>query len=131
MLGELLTKNGIDSFSIDAGGDILLRNFPSTIGLENPNNPHEVIGSVEIQNGSLAGSSGNRRKWGSFHHLINPKTLTPANDILATWTLADSTLIADAVSTCLFFVQPEKISEKFEYVIVRSDLKVRSSHGIC
>lgn len=132
LIGELLRSEGVDSFSIDAGGDILYRTLnsqPMTIGLEHPQNTSQVIGTVSILNQSICGSAGNRRKWGDFHHIMNPKTLKPVDKIAAVWVMAESGLVADALSTCLFFVEPEIIEKEFsfEYVIVDKDFRVRIS----
>lgn len=124
IVGKILEDNDIKAFCIDAGGDILHRGSESIrIGLENSTNSDEVIGIVNIKNQSICGSSGNRRVWGDFNHIINPKTLSSPKDILAVWTISETTLIADAMSTCLFFVKPEIMEEKynFDYLIVYSD----------
>lgn len=132
LVGELLQSENINSFCIDAGGDILYRTSgdkPIQIGLENPINTNQVIGSVNLLNQSICGSAGNRRKWGEFHHIMNPKTLKPVDEIAAVWVIAESGLIADALSTCLFFVKPEDLEQEFhfEYVIVDKDFRVRVS----
>lgn len=130
IVGKILEENNIKSYCIDAGGDILHRGNESIrIGLENSTNLDEVIGIVNIKNKSICGSSGNRRVWQNFNHIINPKTLSSPKDILAVWTTSDTTLIADAMSTCLFFVKPEIIRDyyNFEYLIVYSDKTYKKS----
>lgn len=129
IVGELLTENRIKNFCIDAGGDI--KNFGELrrVGLENPDNDTEAIGVLEIGNQSICGSAGNRRKWQNFHHIINPKTLKPIKKILSVWVVADSTLVADAISTALFFVDGEVLMEQFnfEYLTVREDYSYQKS----
>lgn len=127
LVAGVLRNKGIDSFSIDAGGDILLANVPTRIGLENPNNVEQVIGTVEITNGSICGSSGNRRNWGKFHHIINPHILEPVTSVLATWVVAKSAMLADALATCLFFVDPENLHEDFDYLILYPDFSISKS----
>jgi len=130
LIGKLLEENHILSYCVDAGGDILFRSSPESgpqeplrVGLENPENTNQVIGVATIKNQSICGSSGNRRKWGKFHHLINPHSLTSPHHILATWVIADQTILADALATCLFFVDPKKLTSQynFEYVILNQD----------
>jgi len=133
-IGKYLKKENIDNFCIDAGGDILYSHkskLPLLIGLENPHNTKQVIGEVRIVNQSICASAGNRRKWGKFHHIIDPHTLKSPETVIATWVIADTAVIADAIATCLFLVPPEKLTTdfEFEYCIISSDNTVaRSSH---
>jgi FAD:protein FMN transferase len=122
LIAELLITENIYSFCINAGGDIMSLNSKEIVGLEHPRNPNQVIGTVALNNKSICGSSGNRRKWGDFHHIISPKTLKPVNEIIAVWVIADTTILADIISTALFFVKPETLNEfAYEYLIVNSD----------
>ncbi len=134
LIGELLIKNSVTTFYIDAGGDILHRDSGSAaleIGLENPKNFDEVIGIIKLKNKSLCGSAGNRRKWGNFHHIMNPYTLSSPREIIATWVVADSTLLADGLASCLFFVAPGTLTSSyaFEYLVVYSDMSIEKSGG--
>ncbi len=86
-----------------------------SIGLEHPGNFEQVIGIAKIQNESIAASSGNRRAWDKFHHIINPKTLESPKNILATWVVAKKAIIADGLATCLFFVPKEKLEKYFDF----------------
>jgi thiamine biosynthesis lipoprotein len=102
---------------------------PLRVGLENPNNFKEVIGVVEIVNQSIAASSGSRRRWANFHHIINPHTLNSPSDILSTWVIARDGLIADAIATCLFLVSREKLEKYFEFesLVLYSDYSISKS----
>ena len=102
---------------------------PLRIGLEAPDDADKAIGVATIKNQSICGSAGNRRVWEQYHHILNPHTLTSPTHIKAVWTVADSALIADAMSTCLFFVDPEKLTPSFafDYVILYEDNTVRAS----
>lgn len=127
-------EKGIKRFTVDAGGDIYYRNTgdePLSIGLENPQNKEEAIGIVKIRNESICGSSGSRRKWGNFHHVIDPHTLKSPTNVLATWVIAKESLLADCLATCLFLV-PEKILRDefdFEYLILNDDFSIKKSKG--
>ena len=133
-VGQVLETAGVTEYCIDAGGDILHKNIvpnsaPVRVGLENPDNISQVIGVYTLGNGSICGSAGNRRAWGDFTHIINPKTLVSPRDILATWVIADTALLADALATCLFFVSTDALAGTydFEYVLVRSDHSIEKS----
>jgi thiamine biosynthesis lipoprotein len=132
LVSEVIELYNIVKYCIDAGGDILYKNTtPIRIGLENPENTEQVIGVCTIEKGSICGSAGNRRAWGTFTHIINPKTLTSPVDVSAVWVTAETAFIADALATCLFFVEPETLADvyTFEYVRVRSDNRVERSAG--
>ena len=132
LVGNLLKDRGIQKFSIDAGGDILHAD-PSEklfrVGLEDPEDATHIVGIAQIENESICGSSGNRRQWGRFHHLIDPHKLESPTRVKASWVIANSATIADALATCLFFVEPEKLLTEFhfEYVVMHTDRSARIS----
>ncbi len=132
LVGKLLEENNIFEYCIDAGGDILHKNKTSIkVGLENPDNTQQVIGIYELQNASICGSAGNRRAWGKFTHIMNPKTLISQKDIIAVWVAADTALLADALATCLSFVPAQTLGDKykFEYLLIKSDHTFEKSDG--
>lgn len=133
IISNLLIENGINSFSIDAGGDIYCQGMekPLRVGLENPKDEKQVIGVVEIMDKSICASSGNRRKWKEFHHIFDAKTLKPSNKIIGSWVIAENALIADAIATCLFLIPAEKLLKyfNFEYLILNPDFTVQKSNG--
>ena len=133
-IGYLLKQKGYSSYCIDGGGDILYHTQSSDVlkvGLEHPNNLQQVIGVAEIKNKSICASSGNRRKWGDFHHIINPHTLKPITSLLSTWVVAETAILADALATCLFFVPPGKLVEHFdfEYLVLFPDYTINKSNA--
>ncbi len=134
IIAAILHADGIPAFCIDAGGDILYHgdgDTPLRVGLEDPNNERRVIGVAEIRNQSLCGSAGNRRAWDDFHHIIDPKTKASPRHLLATWAVADSAILADALATALFLVDSERLSAawSFEYLLLYPDYSVaRSDH---
>lgn len=129
LIGALISHKAPNAtWLINAGGDILQRTAvaaslavkPVTIGLEHPLDTTKIIGIAHIQNKSICGSAGNRRKWSTYHHILNPQTKTSPDHILATWVIAQSGLLADGLATALYFVSPEILQTKFdfEYVIL-------------
>jgi thiamine biosynthesis lipoprotein len=125
IIAELLQAHGVTLFCVDAGGDMLCRGLgePLQIGLENPVNSDELLGTVALQEGAICGSASNRRKWSGYHHIMNPQSLRPVDDIRAAWVTAPTALVADGLATALFFVPPEKLTNDFtySYCIVRAD----------
>jgi thiamine biosynthesis lipoprotein len=133
LIAELFNSYGISNYLIDAGGDIY--HFPASpslltpVGLENPDNPMQAIGIVNLAKQAICGSSGNRRKWANFHHIIDPISLKSVDQIKATWAIADNCMLADGMATCLFFTEPEILQKKydFEYLIIKWDNSIRVS----
>lgn len=134
LVSKILEESGVKHFCIDAGGDIFYKNKDNEkmrVGLENPNDFSEVIGLSKIHNQSICSSSGSRRKWGKFTHMINPETLESPKDVIATWVLANNALLADALATALHMVDKKVFFDKydFEYVIMYVDNSVEKSEN--
>lgn len=133
IIGALLLDLGVRSFCIDAGGDILSHNLDQgfTIGLEHPAKPGKIIGTLALPSQSLCGSAGNRRAWGDFHHVINPRTLQSPRHLAAVWVKAEDALIADGLATALFFVPASILATcySFEYAVLYADFALEHSAG--
>lgn len=132
IVGDVLKSQNISHFCVDAGGDMLVHSDEDVflrVGLEHPHDLESVIGVATIRNQSIAGSSGNRRKWGKYHHIFDPHTKESTTDVLATWVIAQSALVADSLATCLFFVSPGVLADEFafEYLVLYPDMSVRHS----
>lgn len=131
LVAEELERAGIESYVIDAGGDMKIHARTGTtiqVGLEHPSDPDLAVGIASLSDSSLCGSAGNRRTWDRFHHIIDPRTLESPREILAVWTVASTTMIADALATCLFLVPPATLSAyDFDYIIIRNDNSIERS----
>jgi thiamine biosynthesis lipoprotein len=73
---------------VDAGGDMFMIGIPDgknswSIDIEDPQNPGDVITTVNIPPGAIATSSIAKRRWTQGdqlrHHIIDPRTGEPAN----------------------------------------------------
>lgn len=134
IVSDILKEKGITDFTVDAGRDIYHTSSTSTplvIGLENPSDTSEAVGTVTITHGAICGTSGNRRTWSTYNHILDPETRTSPKDIIAIWVTANTTMLADALTTALFFTSVEKLREhfSFECVIVYSDRSAFVSEG--
>lgn len=132
-IASFLRGQGYKQYLVDGSGDIFYQGdgTPICAGLEHPDDPAKVIGVIEVYGGSLCGSAGNRRKWDKYHHIIDPDSLTSPKDIIALWVLAESAVLADGLTTCLFFSDPDELRKqwKFEYCMLNSEYKVKRSPG--
>ena len=131
LVARELTAAGVDSFTIDASGDIVHRGArPLRVALEHPRNASIAIGIANVER-ALCASASNRRAWADTHHIIDALTGLPTRDVIATWVVADTGLIADGVATALFFVDAGRLREEFEFEHVRmfASGRVESSAG--
>lgn len=134
IVSGLIEDAGCRSYCVDAGGDMRHRDASGAemrVGLEDPEDASKVIGVAVLDDRSICGSSGNRRAWDRFHHIIDPRSLESPRHLAAVWTVADTTMLADALSTALFFAGPERLSRyhDFEYLLMMPDRGIRHSPG--
>jgi thiamine biosynthesis lipoprotein len=131
IIAGLLEAAGIYSYLINAGGDIHQRSASGQaveVGMENPLANDEAIGVAPLSNKSLCASSGSKRSWGKYTHILDPDTLRSPQDIVATWTIANTTMVADGLATALFFTAPEYLRTfDFAYAILASDMQLTYS----
>lgn len=110
----------LKNFVINAGGDIRVKgrgrdkkNWP--VSLKIPRMKH--IGKVRLENEAICCSGSWARKVKFFHHLINPKTGIPQNDLKATFVIANTAMEADAWATALFALGNKAASYSKRYKI--------------
>ncbi|BAS09710.1 nitrogen fixation protein RnfF [Arthrobacter sp. Hiyo4] len=117
LLAIELRSCGVDSFVIDSSGDLLHRGpDPVSVALEHPYDPATAIGTVPLAGGALCASASNRRAWGDgLHHVLDGTTGLPVSTAVATWTMAESTMVADALATALFFVPGSELERSFDF----------------
>jgi thiamine biosynthesis lipoprotein len=132
LVSQLLQEENIRNFCVEAGGDMYYQTTqakPLRVGLEHPDDSTMVIGVAEITNQSICASAGNRRRWSTFHHIISPVTLTSPTEVKASWVVANTALLADALATSLFFVPAKQLLEHFTfaYAIIAADNSLEAS----
>lgn len=97
------------------------------IGLESPFIGDEVIGTYILDDAYLACSAPTRRKWGDYHHLIDPHTGESSRAVIASYIVWDSGMVADSYATALCVMPWERACRCLEKtpeisgVIVRFD----------
>lgn len=122
LLGEVLTSADVGAYTVDGSGDMLHRSEQALrIALEHPADTSRAIGVVELAAGqALCASATNRRAWGDgLHHVLDGRTGRPTDDIIATWVIADSCMLADGLATALFLAEPAQLMPRFTYEFVR------------
>lgn len=129
LIGKLFDEAGVRSYIINAGGDILHRSYENdaiAVGMENPADTSEAIGIIQLSNRSLCASAGSKRAWADIHHIIDPITLASPSDVIATWVLADTTMVADGLASALFFTSAQELSKtfNFDYAVLDKDMQL-------
>lgn len=131
------------AFMINAGGDIRVKGPKPDgsswqVGLDYSQLPNKklhtkkLLGTIELNKGSICGSGGWARKVKFFHHLLNPKTGTPINDISQTFVIAPTALEADPWATVLFTLGKSGLQllkdKGFTGIVVDNNGQISSSH---
>jgi thiamine biosynthesis lipoprotein len=104
-----------------------------TVALEDPRDTSRALGVLRLTDGALCGSATNRRAWApDVHHVVDARTGVPTSDVLATWAVGPTALVADVAATALFFADPDLVASRFgiRYVVLRADGSARWSLGI-
>ncbi|MCT9137617.1 FAD:protein FMN transferase [Streptomyces violarus] len=125
LLSAMLQDTGHTRFVVDGSGDLRHAGEQTIrVGLEHPFDPQRVIGVAGLRNQALCASGISRRAWGDgLHHVLDARTGVPVGGVVATWAVADEAALADGLATALFFSDPRRLAESFDfaYVRIRSD----------
>jgi len=123
-----LQNAGIENALIDAGGDLRALAGELTQGrrrvyVRHPCERSEFFGRFQKDNGAVATSGDYERYFVvdsvRYHHIIDPKTGYPGRKCKSVTVVAPSCALADALSTALFILGPEKgkaIAEQWQGV---------------
>jgi len=118
-LAEKLKSLGADSMAINAGGNIVTIGVKPTgenweVGITNPNKDsfNSLICKVVIGETALVTSGDYERYFVcegvSYHHIIDPETLMPADYFASVSIFTEDSGLADALSTALFCMSQEE-----------------------
>jgi thiamine biosynthesis lipoprotein len=141
--GAVLRGGGIDNYMIFGGGQVQVHGRregrPWRVGIQHPRDPTSYFAALESTGASFSTSGDyehavfddSGRRW---HHIIDPKTGRPADKSLSVTIMSSEGIYADALSTAVFVLGPEKalkmlsrISYPAEAVIVDADCKVHTT----
>jgi thiamine biosynthesis lipoprotein len=141
-----LKEAGIKAGIVNAGGD--LRSFGVRprrgywkIGVQDPDNPQELAGVLEVKEAAVATSGDYQRYFEEggirYHHILDPATGYPAHSgVRGATVIAPDCATADALATAAFVMGPEKglamleSWEGAEGVLITDDGKILTTSGI-
>lgn len=97
-VGDMLQANGVQSFLINAAGDIMAASDGKkqwNISLQDPFLRTKTIGTITLKNGAIATSGTYERG----RHIINPHTKKPANGLISASVYGKNIAAADVFAT--------------------------------
>ncbi len=113
---EYLKQQKVISGFVNAGGDMRIfgREKPFKIGIQHPRSESsELIDVIDVGNRSVVTSGDYERYFIKnnirYHHIIDPLTGFPSNNMVSVTVIAETALIADAYSTALFLLEPQQV----------------------
>lgn len=137
-----LKRHGTSRAIIHAGGDMLVfgapEDEPFKIGIQHPREK-KLLGEALLRDGAVASSGDYERFFEKdgvrYHHILDPKTGFPARGARAVTLIAKDPTVADALSTAVFVLGPDRGMalieglEDVEGVVVDAEGKVAVSKG--
>ncbi len=113
---QVLEDAGFRDYVIDGGGDIRISGMNGdrawTVGIAHPRNEDEIYGTLSTTSGAVVTSGDYQRYFEldgvRYHHILDPATGQPARRSVATTVIAPDATLADALSTGVFVLGPER-----------------------
>jgi len=131
----ILTQGGARNFSLNGGGDVVVRGAPSAghgwrLGIRHPGRPDLVAAVVEVSDAAVA-TSGNYERG---DHIVDPHNGQPATGLLSATVVGPSMTVADAYATATFAMGPGAsawLADRPDLAacVITSDGRVRSTRA--
>lgn len=141
---EVLRDRGADQVLVDAGGDMAsvgdgLWGDGWRVAIQDPRDPGRHIGVLRLDGECVATSGDYLQSFTQdrrFHHILDPRTGTPADEVSSVTIVTSRAMSADALSTAIFVLGPEQgltlLSQLdgVEGVVVTKGQDILESRGI-
>jgi thiamine biosynthesis lipoprotein len=117
---EILKRNGVAKTIVDLGGNLgvswegthALDSSVAEILIRHPRKEGKFFGAFHVGTAGISTSGDYQRYFFvdnvRYHHIINPTTGYPANDVVSVTIVADNAMNADVLSTLVFVLGREK-----------------------
>lgn len=119
IVGKYLESIGIDEYLINAGGNVKVgsnykkKNY--SIGIQSPIKGEDLMSVIKGNNISVVTSGGYERNYEyngvTYHHIIDPDTLYPSNNMKSVTVVTKDSALGDILSTTLFLSSVEEGQE--------------------
>lgn len=144
---DVFREKGVTSGIISLGGNVQALGCKPDgnmwrIGIQDPNDLNSTFAVIEVADQAVITSGGYQRYFEengqTYHHIIDPRTGYPAeNGLISVTIISDDGTLADALSTSLFIMGPEKAStfwkkhaDAFDAVMMKDDGTVMVTAGL-
>lgn len=120
MAAQKLRQMGIESAIINAGGNVYALGAkpdgtPWLTGIQDPRNANKIIAVIQAKDMAVVTSGDYQRYFTRdgirYHHILNPLTGKPTQEVISTTIMAPSATDADVLSTTLFVLGPQAGAE--------------------
>lgn len=113
-MARVLSECGIDDYLIDAGGDVRSAGtkeggLPWTVAVQDPSKNEQYPDLIHLANASVATAGSYEKSFDrsqKFHHIVNSETGLSPQVNLSVSIVAPSAMVADALATGVFVMQP-------------------------
>lgn len=113
-VAKLLLDQGYKYFLVEGGGDMYgtskQDDSPWQVAIEYPGQPEVALGSVALKQAGLAVSDRFRRRFGRWHHVIDPLSKQAVDTIDGCAALARTAWDADSLTAGIFLGSPREYS---------------------
>lgn len=136
MVATHLGRLGYEYFLVEGGGDMYgttkRDGNPYRVALEWPGQPEMAFGVVELKYQGIAVSDTAKRRWGRWHHIIDPGKKKPVEGIIGATAVAPTAFSADCMTSGLFLSDPKRygaLAEEFgaQFAVFQKDGTVQVS----
>lgn len=109
-VADLLSASGRRHFAVDGGGDLYVTTkrdgSPWKVAVQYPGKPDTAASLLHISDGALAVSDSFHRRWGKWHHIVDPHRREPVRSVIGAAAAAPSAWYADCMTSALFLADP-------------------------
>jgi thiamine biosynthesis lipoprotein len=141
---DYLRSQGVEHALLNAGGDTRVigdrRGQPWVVGIRHPRQEDEVITRLPLVDEAISTSGDYERFFEEngrrYHHIINPATGRPTEDVLTVTVIGPDGTLTDGLDTAIFVLGAEEGLElmesypDYEAIIVDSTGKISYSPGL-
>lgn len=111
-VSDILERHGYQYRIVEGGGDMVATEKKNgdgfRVALEWPGKPDTAAGIAVLKHQGLAASDSFRRRWGHWHHIIDPITKEPVSRVVGCVAVADCAWSADCMTSGLFLSHPDR-----------------------
>lgn len=112
---SLLHERNYAYFVVDAGGDMFATTkaggAPWRAAIQYPGKSDTAAGVVDLTSEALAVSDSFRRRWGDWHHIVDPKQRKAIETVIGAAAIAPSAYHADCMTSVCFLASPSVYAE--------------------